>query len=193
MKNLISFMSFCFASLLLSSCVGLHAGVNSSQDVSKVDYSPESAIAKKTFVTVESQTSASALQSFKNKTNRTGFYVGVFFTDLSLGDKFEVQPEINFLSIKDNLNQIQAPILAKYEVIDQLSVVAGPNFGFLLDAPTGIKSFNLGADAGAQYDITDNIAISARYNLGLSNLWENAPSGSSVKLNNIQVGLGYKF
>ena len=37
------------------------------------------------------------------------FLWAYFYIDISLVEKFEVQPELNFIAIKDNLNQIQAP------------------------------------------------------------------------------------
>ncbi|WP_146191815.1 outer membrane beta-barrel protein [Algibacter marinivivus] len=195
MKNFITLISFCFAAILLSSCAALGFGYVGNSDV--FDYprsSSTSVVASKSATAAKSEAvTTSNLNNSKNRTNRSGFYLGVFFTDINLSEKFELQPELNFLAIKDDLNQLQAPILAKYEVADKLNLVAGPNLGFLLDAPDGIKSFNIGFDLGATYDITEKILVSARYNKGLSNLQENSVGGSSVKLNNIQIGVGYKF
>lgn len=193
MKNFTTLIAFCIIAIIVTSCA-VRAGVNGSYDVSQYSASSSAEFATKLTKSSKSKSNASASVSNKNTTSRTGFYIGVLFTDIDLmGDKLRVQPELNFLAIKDNLNQFQAPILAKYEIVEDLSLAAGPNIGYLLDAPSGIKSFNLGVDVGAEYRVVEKISISARYNKGLSNLLENAPSGSSVKLNNIQVGLTYRF
>lgn len=49
------------------------------------------------------------------------------------------------------------PILAKFSVTEKFNLLAGPNLGFILDAGEGSKSFNLGLDLGASYDINENI------------------------------------
>lgn len=193
MKNFTTVITFCFATILFTSCA-VRAGVNGSYDVSKYSSPSGAEFAGKSAKPSKSESALSASVSNKNTTSRTGFYVGVLFSDIDLiADKLKVQPELNFLAIKDNLNQLQAPILAKYEVIEGLNLAAGPNLGYLLDAPNGIKSFNFGVDVGAEYNFTERFTVCARYNKGLSNLLENAPSGSSVKLNNVQVGLAYRI
>lgn len=97
-----------------------------------------------------------------------------------------------YVAVKD-FDQIQIPILAKFSVGEKFSLLAGPDIGFLMDAEEGVKSTNFGLDFGASYDVSENISIDAKYNLGLTNLIEDAPSGFSAKINGIFLGLGYKF
>lgn len=191
MKKVTSLISFCFIGLLLTSCAvrgGYHSG--SERYSYSSSYSSFASNVEKTSSSSKSSSNSIIAQN-TNTTSKSGFFVGIYFTDISLGDKFELQPEIDFVAIKD-LNQIQAPILAKYNLADKMDILAGPNLGFLLDAPTGLKSFNVGVDIGAAYDIAEKININARYGFGLSNLLEN-PGGSSSKLSGFQIGLGYKF
>ena len=106
----------------------------------------------------------------------------------------ELQPELNLVSIEP-YHQIQAPVLVKYNVAESFNILAGPNFGFLLNTSEGgmYKSFNLALDLGVSYDISEDFLIEARYDYGLTNLLENGSSDNSIKLSNFQVGIGYRF
>ena len=72
--------------------------------------------------------------------SETGFYAGGY-ADITVSNKFHVQPELLYVSVKD-LDQIQVPVLAKIPVVEDLSLLAGPNLGFLLNAADGFKTFN---------------------------------------------------
>ncbi|MDO5981333.1 porin family protein [Flavivirga spongiicola] len=123
--------------------------------------------------------------------SETGFYVGAF-AEIGISDAFSFQPEVLYVAV-DNLDQIAIPLMAKFGVSEKLDVLAGPALGILLDTADGVKSFNYGIEAGAAYDITEELFVEARYNIGLANLIENAPSGTSTKLSGFFVGLGYRF
>jgi len=183
MKKLNLIFVVLLISLLIQSCVAVRGGANFGSDRFKYNStayrSPE--IKEKAAQATNTTTSS-----------ETGFYVGLFFTDIPITDELELQPEVNFVAIK-NLNQIQAPVLAKYNVAESLNILAGPNFGFLLDSSEGIKSFNLAIDLGVSYDLTEDFLLEARYGYGLTNLLENGDSNNSIKLSNFQVGIGYRF
>lgn len=121
----------------------------------------------------------------------TGFYVGGF-SDVAVSEKFHVQPEVSYVYIKE-LSQIQVPVLAKIPVIEDFSLFAGPDFGFILNAGSNVKSFNFGLDFGASVDISEDFSLDAKYNLGLTNLVKDGNSDSSSKINALFFGLGYKF
>ncbi len=124
--------------------------------------------------------------------SETGFYVGGF-AEIGVSDKFAVQPELLFVAIKD-LNQIALPIMAKYMVSEEFSILAGPSLGFILDQPEGANSFNYGIEAGVAYDFTEKFFAEARYNVGLANLIEDTEgTDASLKLSGFFVGVGYRF
>ena len=123
--------------------------------------------------------------------SETGFYAG-FFAEIGVSDSFAFQPEVLFVAVKD-LNQISVPLMAKFGVSDKFDVLAGPSLGIILDTEEGVNSFNYGVEAGFAYDITEELFVEARYNLGLANLIEDAPDGLSTKISGFFVGLGYKF
>jgi opacity protein-like surface antigen len=124
-------------------------------------------------------------------TSETGFYVGAF-AEIGISESFIFQPEILYVSVEE-LDQIAVPLMAKFPVSEEFNVLAGPALGILLDTEEGIKSLNFGIEAGVAYDISENFLIEARYNLGLANLLEDAPSGYSFKLSGFFAGIGYRF
>lgn len=124
--------------------------------------------------------------------SETGFYVGGL-VDIAASKKFHVQPELLLAFIKDS-KQLQLPILAKFFLAEKFSVLAGPDLLFDLDSNTnGTKDVGVGFDFGGAYDINKNFSIEAKYNLGITNLIKDAPSGVSGKINGLFIGLGYKF
>ena len=129
--------------------------------------------------------------SISLSTSETGFYVGAF-VDITASEKFHVQPELLLVLIDDS-KQLQLPILAKLYVGDKFSLLAGPDLLFDLDNTPGFKTVGLGFDFGGAYDINKNISIEAKYNLGITNLIQDAPSGYSAKISGLFVGVGYEF
>ncbi|MCT4630400.1 outer membrane beta-barrel protein [Winogradskyella sp.] len=125
-------------------------------------------------------------------TNETGFYLGLALSDISLFNNFELQPEVRFVAVKD-FNQIQVPVLLSYNITEEFHALAGPNLAFLLDTGDGVKSFNFALDFGLSYDVSDKIALDARYDWGLTNLLEDGDSDNYIKINNIQLGVVYRF
>lgn len=109
---------------------------------------------------------------------------------------------------KYKFNYLNIPLLAKYYVGEGISVEAGPQIGFLLSAKddwevqstgeTGddklkdyLNGIDFGLDFGVAYKLESGLNFGIRYNLGLSNIWEN--SDSKQKNSVIQVSLGYFF
>jgi len=180
MKNLNLCVSVVISLLFMTSCVGIRTGVDFGSEKDKYD-------------TGEFRASNNLEKATTTSTSsETGFYVGVFLTDIPITDDVELEPGINYVSIKD-LDLLHAPILIKYNIDDKFSASAGPSLSYFLDQPTGLKSVGVGINAGVSYGIMDNFLLEAKYDLGISNLVENAPSGSSLKLSQFQVGIAYRF
>jgi len=113
------------------------------------------------------------------------------------------------------LGYLNIPVMAKYYVIKGLSIEAGPQVGFLLSAKnefnyssyiteqyssTGeedikddLKSIDFGFNFGAGYEFTENIFVQARYNLGLTSVFEDADGDFDPKNGVLQLSFGYKF
>ena len=179
MKNFTSIIGTLLIIVLFTSCLAMRGGVALGSERLK-------------YISSEFKSGPPTKASNTNTSSETGFYVGLQFTDIPISDELEFQPEVNFVSIKD-LNQFHAPLLVKYSFADQFHALAGPNLGILLDTGEGVKSFNFGADLGLAYDVSEDFSIEARYNMGLSNLFENTNGDNSLKLSHFMLGIAYRF
>lgn len=94
-----------------------------------------------------------------------------------------------------DLSYIAVPVLAKVYILpDRLSVMAGPQFSFLVDDAEEAfesKSFDLAASAGVELKIIAGLFAQARYNIGLSNVSDN--DDIDIKNNVFQLSVGYMF
>lgn len=126
---------------------------------------------------------------------------------------------------KIKLNYLNIPVMAKFKVAEGFSVQAGPQIGFLLSAKNEysftdkvdpgfgndesgeedikdfIKSTDFGINFGLGYEMASGLNFSARYNLGLSNIYDfdndvDPDFGiGEIKNQNsvIQLSVGYSF
>lgn len=128
---------------------------------------------------------------------------GLKFKDITVGyengntSKGDLYGRLNYLNI---------PIMFKLYLIDGLSLDLGPQFGFLLNAKDrvkvdggtnftedgeGQKNFDVSFDMGLSYRFIPQMDVTARYNLGLTKVYD--VDGSKNKNSVIQIGLGYMF
>lgn len=107
---------------------------------------------------------------------RTGYHFGVT-AELGLGDKLSIQPEAIYSAqgVKDNnfdynIDYINVPVLAKYYVVNNFSLQAGPQFGFKVnDKNVDAEGFDLSGAVGAEIKF-GKIFGQARYNFGLTDV-----------------------
>jgi hypothetical protein len=147
-----------------------------------------------------------------------GFHVGGF-TEIKVAKKFAIQPEFLFSTqgtiiegfngdsnTTVKVNYLNIPVLAKYYITDAFSVEAGPQIGFLLSAKAKgedvsdlYKSTDFGFNIGCGYNFTEDVSVSARYTIGLTDVNdvsnEQYPdlSNASFKNSNFALSLAYKF
>lgn len=150
-----------------------------------------------------------------NSKSLVGFHVG-FFGEFMVSYTFAIQPEILY-SVQGTelefegesgdlkLDYITIPVMAKYYVADAFSLELGPQIGFLVSAKTKsggvsedvkdeLKSTDVSLNFGLGYDITENLMIGARYNLGLTRLQDELFPGEDESKNSVfQISVGYKF
>ena len=164
-------------------------------------------------------TDGSVMENYKN---RTGFHGGAFV--LIKATKIGVQPEIifsqqgstveiNSQNFESNFSYVNIPVILKLYTVAGINIQAGPQFGFVTNAETPIedqlnpgtytvqdvkdkmKGSDLTAAFGLGWDLPFGLTIDARYNLGLSKIFKEAPSNETENAKNqvIQVSLGYKL
>ncbi len=129
----------------------------------------------------------------------SGIFAG-FFADITVSDKFHVQPELHYAAIfasGDTGNELIVPIMAKYYPSEQFFVQAGPVLDVILDDSEGLKTFGFGLGAGVGYEFSDKLFATTRYSFGLNDRLEDI-IGSFIgdlntKFNVFQIGLGYRF
>jgi len=146
--------------------------------------------------------------------SRTGFHVGAV-AEFKLSDKFSIQPELlysmqgaknEFLGEEYDLklDYINLPIMAKFYVMEGLSLEAGPQVGFLMsakaddeDVKDGYKSVDFGINGGVGYELPMGLFFQARYYAGLASVNEEVEEfeGLDIKSTNVnlQLSVGYKF
>lgn len=173
---------------------------------------------------------------------KPGFNAGVF-VNIPVAQKFSVQPELLFNQLgskteeredyyinadryrrvadyKKSLNYLSIPVMVQYNILPQLYVEAGPEFGFLLggknkgDITTTRNSgnttvtetttisdkivkdlhntFNFGIGIGAGYYFTQNFGVTARFTAGITDVYKHN-TGDAIRNNAFQVGVAYKF
>lgn len=156
----------------------------------------------------------------ENYNNRTGFHGGAFL--LIKATKIGIQPEvlfsqqgstvkINSQDYESNFSYVNIPIIIKLYTVAGINIQAGPQFGFVnsaeapvLTAPNtytvqDVKARAKGSDVtaafGLGWDLPFGLTIDARYNLGLSKIYDKAPTNETANAKNqvIQLSLGYKL
>ncbi len=149
---------------------------------------------------------------------KPSFYLGAF-AEYKVNDFFGVSPELVYsrqgvaaeytdevkVKLKYRLNYLNVPVLAKFYVLEGLSVDLGPQFGFLLNSKQyvkvggedetedleGVKGFDFSVGMGLTYNF-DQFFVQGRYNLGLTDIWKDN-EGDKARNNVIQFGVGYRF
>ena len=143
---------------------------------------------------------------------RTSIHLGGV-AEIAVSEMFSVQPELLYTSngVKDEsdddeivrLDYIALPILAKYYVVDALSIEAGPQLGFLLSAEVedngettdlkdNTKSVDLGFAIGVGYKLEQGVNFALRYYLG-SDINDIDEDPEQFKNRVFQISVGYFF
>lgn len=162
--------------------------------------------------------------SDSNTESLVGINIGGF-ADFPITEKFSIQPELLFsqqgatqrsvipffgieVNIEVNLTYLNLPIMAKYKLTDEISVLAGPQIGLLMAAEVQgediIENYNkldFGLNIGGVYELPIGVFFEARYNLGFAELVKSSsvvdnegnPSSDNVANRVLTVGLGYRF
>lgn len=126
---------------------------------------------------------------------KPGFHLGGVL-EIPFSEKIMIQPEalISLQGssgfIQDNVNfwYLNVPVMAKYNVWDELYIEAGPQLGLLLSNNIEVNSFgnslafdatnsiDIGLGIGAGYRLDDNFYFQLRFNAGFINAIENLSS-----------------
>lgn len=151
-----------------------------------------------------------------NASSITLFHAGVF-GNIPLSERVSMQPEIIYsmegseidldvIKFKQTLSYINVPALVSvklFKSLKNLSVLGGPQFGFLVKDELNIdnddveildseyKTFELSAVLGVEYSILQDLSLGARYNYGINDI--SNTNDSSIKNSTFQFYLAYKL
>ena len=140
--------------------------------------------------------------------SKAGLHVGGL-AHIHLSKNFALQPEVVYSmqggkvdDTKLKLNYINIPLLVQYMTDNGFRLQTGPQLGLLLSAKTEVgdvevdrkdnfTSTDFSWAFGAGYLFPEGFGLDARYNLGISDVWD----GSSAKIKNsvFQFGVFYQF
>lgn len=118
------------------------------------------------------------------------------------------------VDMKSKLGYLNVPLMLKYYAAPKFSLEFGPQVGFLLSAKADVdflmnidgmdvpgsttvdikdqmSSLDFGFNFGLGYDFTEKFTAGVRYNLGLSNIYDD--SDASAKNSVFSVSAAYKF
>lgn len=143
---------------------------------------------------------------------KTGFHAGLI-AHIHLARTFALQPEVMYSrqgamykdfapSTKVKLDYINVPVLFQYMFDNGFRLQAGPQVGFLMNARTENKDYNIdhkndlepidiGIAMGMSYVSKSGFGIDARYVHGLTNIYKNNSSKTTNR--GFQLGLFYLF
>ena len=149
-----------------------------------------------------------------------GFAVGGFLT-YGLNDQISIRPEFLYsvkgskyeeseggetATLNYAMNYLDIPVLGVYSVQENISVFAGPYFGMFLGGKMKMEyageseeediekediANDFGLVFGGSYGINDNIAIEARYALGMKTI--DKDEESDIKNSALQIMVNYSF
>lgn len=150
----------------------------------------------------------------------TGFHFGAY--TMIKASKVGIQPEIQWSSLSSDLTigtavsefkttYINIPVMVKYYVTGRFNIQAGPQFGFatvqeLEDAAGNtialedeLRGSDVSLAFGLGVDLPAGLNLTARYNLGLSNINDgydfdiNTAADEELKNQVFQISVGYSF
>ena len=156
--------------------------------------------------------------SYDGTDNRYGFNVGAV-VHIPISEKFSLQPEVvysqqgftksfefdlDLFGVSDivyRLDYINIPIMASYQVVKGLTLQAGPQVGFNINAEEydidldddndlseSTNTVDFGAGLGAQYELDFGLFFQARYVWGFSNYVDSEDADSSNRVGSLSVG-----
>ncbi|RPD42229.1 porin family protein [Chitinophaga barathri] len=150
--------------------------------------------------------------STDNSKTRASIHLGAF-ARIGITEEWSVQPELVYSGqgykwnppVLDRMNfavnYINLPVMLQYHIIPEFHLEAGPQIGFrvaakakftngdALDIKDETKGVDLGLGFGLGYTFDMGLGVGARYNFGLTNIWDNNRDSGNNSV--AQIGVYY--
>ena len=127
---------------------------------------------------------SSTLSGEGDSESESGFYIGLGY-EFELGGDINFEPAVTY-ALVDDFEALNIPLLFKYGVSDEFSLLAGPQIMYLLE-DVDDAAFGLDLAFGLSYDINDDFYLETRYGFQVSR------DSGDAKLNTFNLGIGYRF
>ncbi len=119
------------------------------------------------------------------------------------GQGFKTNLDLGSGKVEYQLDYINVPVLAKFYIVEGLSIEAGPQFSFKVNEevdadPNGdggdfdrdsAETFDFGVAGGLTFQTSMGLFATARYTQGITDVVKDQDIKNSV----FQIGIGYKF
>lgn len=155
----------------------------------------------------------------KSFDSRVGGHFGLILRN-RISENISIQPELLYstqgvteetdnVDITMKLDYLNLPLMFQFHTNQNFALEVGPQFGYLLNAEikgeqgdnsesVDIKDdcnkLDLGLNLGVQYETESGFIVHARYNLGISNIFEDDnEDGDNGKHSVISLGIGFRF
>lgn len=144
---------------------------------------------------------------------KAGFVAG-FLLQVPLSQTFSLQQEYLYSQMGGKINSsgteyafsyLSLPLLAKYALFPRFALLAGPQFDLLIQANQRVNGISsdvthdteersLGATAGLEFYVLNNLSLTARYVYGLNNIGTGQRSAvTEFKYESVQFTTDIKF
>ncbi|WP_111682520.1 porin family protein [Winogradskyella tangerina] len=174
-KLILTIICACFMSVGIAQ--EIKYGVRGALNISNLDFEPDA--------------------TFENK-HRNGFaFAG--FVDFGFSEELSLHTELQWSAEggkDENLraDYIQMPIMLKLSVSERLSFGAGPQIALKTwENNDGFSTFAFSGVVGAEYMITDELFIDARFSYGVTNILDEDLTDLEAKNHVMQFGFGIKI
>lgn len=137
---------------------------------------------------------------------RIALQVELLYSRQGWRDKGHIEGDKD-VKLKARVNYLNIPVMARFYVLDKFSVDLGPQLGLALNAKAKAKygsttvkekiddlnTVDLTFGMGLSYDLDMGFTVSARYNLGITNVFDKDKTGVTNTNRVFQLSLGYRF
>ena len=148
-----------------------------------------------------------------NGKTRASIHIGAF-ARIGLTEEWSIQPELVYSGqgykwdppvledVNFAVNYINLPVMLQYHIIPEFHLEAGPQIGFrvaakakndgdALDIKDATKGIDFGLGFGLGYTFDMGLGVGARYNFGLTNIWDDSRDSGANSV--AQIGVFYVF
>lgn len=122
----------------------------------------------------------------------TGYYLGLG-SEFKLTNRSSIYSELSYGNVNAS-DYFQLPVLYKYRFADQISILIGPQIGYINEERArNVSGFSIGLGAALRYDFTKRFYGIARYTFQLNNHYNGVLNSVDYRIDVAGVGFGFTF